>query len=73
MNEAVMGNDARELMEYHHLMKKITVKYGVNHQKKIGRLTQGMPGTVERTNSTFFISKNKVPDFRFQDVTNDKL
>ena len=42
--------------------------YGDFYAKEIGRLAQGMPGLVERTNTMFFIKKTAVPVNRWRDV-----
>ena len=78
---AVLDGDSGELLEYRHLINhpKHKVIWGTPFGKKVGRLTQGMPGRVspkEATNTLFFIKESmdpmidvKMPPTREQSTT----
>jgi len=71
MLNAVLDEDTGKLMEYRALMKspKYSKLYGQSYAKELGRLAQGIPGTVEGTNTIFFIHKSNVPAERWRDIT----
>ena len=62
----VLNEETGELMEYRHLIsdpkyrKICKPAYG----KQVGRLSQGVPGIVDGTNTFIFIYKNEVPSDR---------
>ena len=66
-----MDKDTGQLMEYRHLMSnpKYQEVWGKSAGNEIGRLAQVKPGRVEGTDTIFFITKDKVPQDRFQDVS----
>ena len=68
---AVVNKDTGYLIEYQKLMKnqKYRNLYRNSCVKEIGRLSQGMPGLVERTNTMFFIDNKEVPVDRWRYVT----
>jgi hypothetical protein len=68
---AVMDDETGELMDYKQLMKHAKYKqtWGRAFGNKIGRLAQGIPGRVKRTNAFFFIKQNQIPMDRRKDVT----
>jgi hypothetical protein len=50
-------------MEYRHLIKnpKYSTIWRKAYGKELGRLAQGIPGTVQGTNTIVFISKHDIP------------
>ena len=68
---AILNTDTGELMEYHHLIKnpKYCATWKNAYGKELGRLAQGIPGTVQGTNTIVFISANHIPPDRRKDVT----
>ena len=52
-----------DMLEYRHLMKRDEYKeiWGHGYGNKIGRLAQGMPGRVDRSDTMHFIHKHEVP------------
>jgi hypothetical protein len=68
---AVMDAETGEMMEYPHLIRKDKYKKVRGHSfgNEIGRLSQGLPGQVEGTNTFFFINYDKIPADRRNDVT----
>ena len=56
---ALLDESTGELMEYRRLMKnpKYRPLYRNSYAKELGRLTQGMPGLANGTNTIFFIPK----------------
>ena len=71
MLHAVLDKDTGKLMEYRHLMKSPNYcqLYGTSYRKGLGRTAQGMSGTVEGTDTIFFINKAYVTTARCRDVT----
>ena len=43
--------------------------YATSYSKELGRLSQGMPGQAEGTNTIYFIDKADIPMERWKDVT----
>ena len=72
---AVMDKESGELFKYLHLMSRPKYKevWGISLGNEIGRLVQGMPGSVDGTNTIFFISKDDVPRERLKDVMYGKF
>ncbi len=70
MANSVMGVNG-ELLEYHHLIANQTTRATWQHtyENKIGRLAQGMPGHNTGTNTSVFIKKNQIPQYRAKDAT----
>ena len=70
-----MDEDTVELMEYHRLMKnpKYRPLYRNSYAKELGRLSQGMPGLADGTNTIFFIPKKDVPVDRWRNVTYGRI
>ena len=64
-----------DMLEYLHLMKRPEYKeiWGRGYGNEIGRLTQGMKGRVNSTDTMHFIHKHKVRRDRFKDVTYGKI
>jgi hypothetical protein len=62
-------------MEYRHLIKnpKYCTTWKNAYGKELGRLAQGIPGTVQGTNTIVFISPNQVPPNRQKDVTYGRI
>ena len=60
---SVINEETGKLMEYRHIMKNTKYRqlYVTSYSKKLGRLSQGMPGKVEGTNTIYFIGKSDVP------------
>ena len=72
---AVLNEETGELMEYRHLVAnpKYREIYKPAYGKELGRLTQGIPGIVQGTNTIVFIHKNEVPSDRWKDVTYGRI
>jgi hypothetical protein len=70
MANAVIGDNG-ELLEYRHLIanEKTRAIWQHSYGNELGRLTQGMPGRNEGTNTMFFIRRDQVPKDRVKDVT----
>eukprot|EP00804_Cyclotella_cryptica_P029413 CCRYP_013352-RA/>CCRYP_013352-RA protein AED:0.16 eAED:0.24 QI:0/0/0/1/0.2/0.16/6/0/1158 len=68
---AILDTDTGELLEYHHLIKnpKYSTIWKNAYGKELGRLAQGIPGTVKGTNTIVFIAYNEIPPQRRKDVT----
>ena len=68
---AVLDEETGDLLEYRHLVKHLNHKkvWGVAFSKEVGRLSQGLPGIIEGTNTLNFIFKHEIPSDRFKDVT----
>ena len=64
-------DDNGELLEYRHLIsnKKTREIWQHSYGNELGRLTQGMPGQNEGTNTMFFTRRDQVPWDRVKDVT----
>ncbi|KAL7532914.1 hypothetical protein ACHAXR_004935 [Thalassiosira sp. AJA248-18] len=65
-----------ELMQYRHLIKhpsEYREVWGNAYGKELGRLTQGMPGVVEGTDTLDFIQNDEIPLERRKDVTYGQL
>ena len=60
---AVLDGETGEMMEYRHL--RISPQYrevwGKLFESELVRLSQGMPGRIDGTNTFFFIDKEKIP------------
>ena len=71
MINAVLNEETGELMEYRHIMKnrKYCQLYATSYIKELERLTQGMPGKADGTNTIYFIDKANIPAERWKDVT----
>ena len=68
---AVLNKETGKLMEYRHLIAnpKYQQIWSNAYGKELGRLTQGIPGIVDGTNTISFIDKSNIPADRWQDVT----
>eukprot|EP00804_Cyclotella_cryptica_P013851 CCRYP_018168-RA/>CCRYP_018168-RA protein AED:0.40 eAED:0.40 QI:0/0/0/1/0/0/2/0/444 len=72
---AVLNDDTGELMEYRHLIAnpKYRDTWTSAYGKELGRLAQGLPGTVAATNTIVFISKADIPSDRWRNVTYGRI
>ena len=63
MINTVLNEETRELMDYHYILKnpKYQELYFNSYSKELGRLSQGLLGVVEGSNTIFFIKKADVP------------
>ena len=68
---AVLDEETGYLLEYRHIVKHPNHKklWGGAFVKEVGRLSQGLPGIVEGTNTLNFIFKYEIPSDRFKNVT----
>eukprot|EP00804_Cyclotella_cryptica_P026336 CCRYP_007671-RA/>CCRYP_007671-RA protein AED:0.18 eAED:0.21 QI:0/0/0/1/0/0.33/3/0/1086 len=68
---AILDTDTGELLEYCHLIKnpQYCTIWKNAYGKELGRLAQGIPGTVKGTNTIVFIAYNEIPLQRRKDVT----
>ena len=72
---AILDNDTGELLEYCYLMNCPKYQKVWDHSfggNTIGRLSQGMEGRVEGTNTIFSINKKRVPTAWWKDVVYGK-
>eukprot|EP00804_Cyclotella_cryptica_P006175 CCRYP_015258-RB/>CCRYP_015258-RB protein AED:0.28 eAED:0.28 QI:0/0/0/1/1/1/3/0/731 len=67
---AVLNDATGKLMEYRHRIAnpKYRDTWTSSYGKELGRLAQGLPGTVVGTNTIVFISKSDIPSDRWRDV-----
>jgi len=72
---AILNEDTGELMEYRHLIKhpKYSTIWKKAYGKELGRLAQGIPGTVQGTDTMVFITKHDIPVDRRRDVTYGRI
>eukprot|EP00804_Cyclotella_cryptica_P031066 CCRYP_015981-RA/>CCRYP_015981-RA protein AED:0.30 eAED:0.30 QI:0/0/0/1/1/1/3/0/511 len=72
---AILDTDTGELLEYRHLIKnpKYCTIWKNAYGKELGRLAQGIPGTVKGTNTIVFIAYNEIPPQRRKDVTYGRI
>eukprot|EP00804_Cyclotella_cryptica_P004492 CCRYP_017634-RA/>CCRYP_017634-RA protein AED:0.15 eAED:0.15 QI:0/0/0/1/1/1/2/0/934 len=72
---AILDTDTGELLEYRHLIKnpKYCTIWKNAYGKELGRLAQGIPGTVKGTNTIVFIAHNEIPPQRRKDVTYGRI
>ena len=72
---SVLDAETGELLKHRHLIKRSKRKnaWGYSFGNEIGRLTQGIPGRVEGTNTIFFIHRDDVPTDRWKDVTHAQI
>ena len=75
MINAVLNQEAGEMMEYRQVMKnpKYRALYEKAYAKEIGRLAQGVPDLAGVTETIFFIDKDEVPPDRWRDVTYGRI
>ena len=68
---SVLNEETGELMEYRQVIKcpKYQKLYSKSYSKELGRITQGIHGVVNGTNTIFFIEKTDVPAERWKDAT----
>ena len=68
---AVLDEETGDLLEYCHLFKHPNHKkvWSGAFGKEVGRLSQGLPGIVEGTDTLNFSFKNEISADRFIDVT----
>ena len=67
----VLDHETGDLLKYHVLLyhPKFKVACNLSAANEFSRLAQGVRGSIKRTNTIYFISKNEVPADRFKDVT----
>eukprot|EP00804_Cyclotella_cryptica_P007584 CCRYP_010663-RA/>CCRYP_010663-RA protein AED:0.17 eAED:0.17 QI:0/0/0/1/1/1/2/0/834 len=67
----ILDTDTGELLEYRDLIKnpKYCTIWKNSYGKELGRLAQGILGTVKGTNTIVFIAHNEIPPQRRKDVT----
>eukprot|EP00804_Cyclotella_cryptica_P000163 CCRYP_017463-RA/>CCRYP_017463-RA protein AED:0.42 eAED:0.49 QI:0/-1/0/1/-1/0/1/0/288 len=72
---AILDTDTGELLEYRYLIKnpKYCTIWKNAYGKELGRLAQGIPGTVKGTNTIVFIAYNEIPPQRRKDVTYGRI
>ena len=72
---AILDTDTGELLEYRHLIKnpKYCTIWKNAYGKELGRLAQGIPGTVKGTNTIVFTAYNEIPPQRRKDVTYGRI
>ena len=72
---AVLKTDTSELLEICHLLvnQKYKDVWGKSYTTKLGRLTQGIPGVSEGTNTIVFIKCDKIPLDRLKNVTYGRI
>eukprot|EP00804_Cyclotella_cryptica_P026916 CCRYP_014749-RA/>CCRYP_014749-RA protein AED:0.26 eAED:0.26 QI:0/0/0/1/0/0/2/0/1022 len=72
---AILDTDTGELLKYRHLIKnpKYCTIWKNAYGKELGRLAQGIPGTVKGTNTIVFIVYNEIPPQRRKDVTYGRI
>ena len=72
---AALNEEIGELMEYRHLIgnPKYREFWKNSYGNELGRLTQGVPGRVEGTNTIFFIHKKDVPAHCWKNITHGKI
>ena len=75
MINAVLNEETGDLMEYRQVMKfpKYQKLYAKSYSKELGRLSQGIPGVVNGTNTIFSIEKNDVPAERWKDAIHGRV
>ena len=75
MINAVLNQETGEMMEYRQVMKnpRYLELYEKAYAKELGRLSQGIPGLADGTETIFFIDKKNVPSDRWKDVTYGKI
>eukprot|EP00804_Cyclotella_cryptica_P020002 CCRYP_007863-RA/>CCRYP_007863-RA protein AED:0.32 eAED:0.31 QI:0/0/0/1/0/0/3/0/485 len=71
LQPAILATDTGELLEYHHLIKnpKYSTIWKNAYGKELGRLAQGVFGTVQGTNTIVFIAPGQTPANRQKDIT----
>eukprot|EP00804_Cyclotella_cryptica_P001885 CCRYP_007356-RA/>CCRYP_007356-RA protein AED:0.20 eAED:0.20 QI:0/-1/0/1/-1/1/1/0/768 len=72
---AILDTDTGELLEHRHLIKnpKYCTIWKNAYGKELGRLAQGIPGTVKGTNTIVFVAYNKIPPQCQKDVTYGRI
>jgi hypothetical protein len=67
---AVLDPTTGDLMEYRHLMKREEYRevWRKAAAKEFGKLTQGIPGVVEGTNTFFFVPYEAIPNNCLKDA-----
>ena len=68
---AILDTDTSELIEYQHLIKnqKYCTTWKNAYGKELDHLAQGIPSTVQGTNTIEFISPNQIPPDCHKDIT----
>ena len=66
-----MDEETGDMLEYRHLVKipKYREVWSKAFGKEIRRLAQGLSGTVEGTNTLFFVPFDKVPKHERKNIT----
>ena len=72
---AVLDKDTEELMEYQHPIAnpKYHATWTAAYGKELGRLAQGLTGTITGTNTVDFINKADIPAERWFDITYGRI
>ena len=72
---AVLNEDTGELLEYRHLIAnpKYRSTWTRAYGKELGRLAQGLPGTIAGTNTLVFITKSDIPSEQPSDITYGRI
>eukprot|EP00804_Cyclotella_cryptica_P006740 CCRYP_015699-RA/>CCRYP_015699-RA protein AED:0.48 eAED:0.59 QI:0/0/0/0.33/0/0.66/3/0/297 len=72
---AILDTDTGELLEYQHLIKnpKYRTIWKNAYGKELGHLAQGIPSTVQGTNTIVFIAPNQIPPTCQKDVTYGRI
>eukprot|EP00804_Cyclotella_cryptica_P027157 CCRYP_016091-RA/>CCRYP_016091-RA protein AED:0.31 eAED:0.28 QI:0/0/0/1/1/1/2/0/527 len=72
---AILDTDTGKLLEYRHLIKnlKYCTIWKNAYGKELGRLAQGIPGTVKGTNTIVFLAHNQIPPHCRKDVTYGRI
>ena len=75
MINTVLNQETGEMMEYRNVMKtsKYRELYEKAYARELSRLSHGIPGLADGTETIFFIDKNNVPSDRWKDVTYGKI
>ena len=70
----MLDGETGEMLEYRYLITRPKYKevWGKSFGKEFGRLSQGISGKVEGTNTMHFIHKEQVPPEHCKDVTRDR-
>eukprot|EP00804_Cyclotella_cryptica_P006953 CCRYP_007095-RA/>CCRYP_007095-RA protein AED:0.38 eAED:0.31 QI:0/0/0/1/0/0/3/0/325 len=71
----ILDTDTGELLEYRLLFEnpKYCTTWKNAYGKELGRLAQGIPGTVQGTNTIVFITPNQIPPNCQRDVTYGRI
>ena len=75
MINAVLNQETGEIMEYRQVINnpKYRELYKKAYAKELARLSQGIPGLEDGTETIFFIDKHNVSPDRWKDMTYGKI